>query len=138
MDKLEKVLKWRVQLEKSSAEELAMCREQLEQAQQQQAELGRLELDYRNQHLAKKQASSASYQQFLLFYQHLSQAVQAQEGVVSRLQARESAQLQSYVVCHQDRRALETLLQQREVAHKTETARKDRKLQRPGQINPMV
>ena len=138
MDKLEKVLKWRVQLEKSSAGKLALCREQREQAQAQQSELGRLELEYRQQHLEKTQTSSSAHQQFLRFYHQLSQAVQAQQGVVQRLEAQESAQVQKYVVCHQDRRALEKLLQQREAAHKIDAARKDRKRQRPGQTNPMV
>ncbi|MEE4283024.1 MAG: flagellar FliJ family protein [Pseudomonadales bacterium] len=138
MDKLEKVLKWRVQLEKSSAGKLAQCREQREQAQAQQSELGRLELEYRQQHLEKTQTSASAYQQFLRFYHQLSQAVQAQQGVVQRLEAQESAQVQKYVICHQDRRALEKLLEQREAAHKIDAARKDRKLQRPGQTNPMV
>lgn len=138
MDKLEKVLKWRVQLEKRSAETLALCRDQREQAQAQQSDLDRLELEYRQQHLEQTPASSAACQQFLRFYHQLSQAVQAQQGVVQRLEAQESAQVQKYVVCHQDRRALEKLLQQRESAHKIDIARKDRRLQRPGQINPMV
>ena len=138
MDKLEKVLKWRVQLEKTSAEKLALCREQREQAQAQQADLGRLELEYRQQHLEKTPVSSAACQQFLRFYHQLSQAVQAQQGVVQRLEAQESAQVEKYVACHQDRRALEKLLQQREAAHKTDVARKDRRQQRPGQTNPMV
>jgi len=138
MDKLEKVLKWRVQLEKSSAQALAVCREQRELAEAQQDELGRLELEYRQQYIEKKQSSSAACQQFLRFYHQLSQAVQAQQGVVQRLEAQESVQVQKYVVCHQDRRALEKLLQQREAAHKIDVARKDRRSQRPAQTNPMV
>ncbi|MCR9261268.1 MAG: flagellar FliJ family protein [Pseudomonadaceae bacterium] len=138
MDKLEKVLKWRMQLEKTSAQALTVCREQREQAEAQQAELSRLELEYRQQHIERRQSNSATCQQFLRFYRQLSQAVQAQEGVVQRLEAQESVQVNKYVACHQDRRALEKLLQQREAAHKLDVARKDRRLQRPGQTNPLV
>ena len=138
MDKLEKVLKWRAQLEKNSAELLAAGRAQRAQAEQQHNELERLAQEYREQHLMKKQASALQHQHFLRFYEQLNLALQAHDAVVTRLETQESTLVEKYVVCHRDRRALEKLLQQREAAHKTDVARKDRRMQRPGRSNPMV
>lgn len=138
MHKLEKVLKWRAQLEQESAQALAACRIQRHQAEQQQDQLDTLAEDYRQQHLKRDSGHAHRYQQFLLFFAQLGQAVQAQQSVVKRLTVQESEQVARYVSCHKERLALEKLLEQREAAHKIAQARKDRRAQGPGRLNPMV
>jgi len=138
MDKLEKVLKWRARLEQESAQALAACRMQRQQAEQQQDQLDTLADDYRLEHLKRASGHAHRYQQFLLFFAQLGQAVQAQQSVVKRLAAQESEQVARYVNCHKERLALEKLLQQREAAHKIALVRKARRAQGPGRLNPMV
>ena len=138
MDKLTKVLKVRVQEEQDSATALAQSRQALLQAEQQKEQLDELTNEYRRQHAEIGSASVSRFKQFNRFYSQLNVAVTAQQDVLERLADEESRQSEAFISRHKDRRALEMLLEQRDLAHKTEQLRRERRSARGQQTKPLV
>jgi flagellar biosynthesis chaperone FliJ len=138
MDKLAKVLKVRAQREQESAVALAKSKLARAQAQAQQQQLDELTAHYRHQHGEVMQASVHRFSQFQRFYRQLAVAVAAQREIVERLVATESRDTADFITLHKDRRALEELLKQRELTHKTGLLRAARRLQGQPQRDPMV
>lgn len=138
MDKLERVLKLRKQQEQDSAAALAASQQARSKAEAQQADLEALTQEYRQQQLRGSQNSVHHLRQFQRFYAQLAAAVNAQQEVVAKLAAAEAQNAQALVRRHQDRRALEILLQQRDLAHKTKRLKAERRSHRRPTHKPMV
>lgn len=138
MDKLSKVLKVRVQQEQESASQLARSQAARAQAENQQQQLDDLTEQYRRQHSEVVQGGAYRFSQFQRFYQQLTVAVNAQREIVEKTVQAEARDAANFVAQHKDRRVLEELLQQRDLAHKTKRLRAERRalLQRPA--NPLV
>ena len=138
MDKLTRVLKLRKQQEQDSAAELAYSQQARAQAEAQQNNLKALTAEYRQQHAGVVQDNVHRFRQFQRFYAQLNAAVCAQQEVVAKLAASEAQDARAFVKRHQDRRALEILLQQRDLTHKTERLKAERRSHRRLSPKPMV
>jgi flagellar export protein FliJ len=138
LDKLHKVLRVRVQAEQDSASILAQSQQAKAQAEDQQQQLNELTAEYRRQHGEAVEGSVHRFRQFQLFYSQLSIAVAAQREIVAKLTVAEDQHTADFMSRHRDRRALEELLQQRDLAHKTERLKAERRAHIQARTKPMV
>ncbi len=138
MDKLSKVLKVRAQQEQESAAQLASSQAARSQAEAQQRQLDELTAQYRQQHSEVVQGGAHRFSQFQRFYAQLTVAVNAQRDIVEKATQAEAYDEARFIERHKDRRALEELLQQRDLAHKTKRLRAQRRTLMQPPANPMV
>ena len=137
MDKLTRVLKVRKQQEDDSAAALARSQQAHAQAQAQQGSLTALTAEYREQHASLTTGGIQRFRQFQLFYAQLTAAVNAQQDVIDKLAESEAQDARVFVSRHKDRRALELLLEQRDLAHKTRRLKAERRSQGRPQPKPL-
>ena len=138
MDKLDKVLKVRAQAEQDSASVLAQSQQAKAEAEEQQQQLDQLTAEYRRQYGEIVGGNVQRFRQFQRFYNQLSIAVAAQREIVAKLTVVEDQHTANYLSRHKDRRVLEELLQQRDLAHKTERIKAERRAHIQARSKPMV
>ncbi len=127
MDKLRKVLKIRRQQEDESAAQLAVSQAAVAEAQTKRTQLSELMAEYRRRHLEAAESHPATLAAFNRFYSQLKGAVDAQGQVVADLERIERQNTDAYLVRYRERLALQRLLEERELAHKSEALRKARR-----------
>ncbi len=127
MDKLHKVLKIRRQQEDESAAQLALSQAAVAEAEAKREQLNELMEEYRRRHLDTAEAHPARLAEFNRFYSQLKGAVEAQGQVVADLERIERQSTDAYLVRYRERLALQRLLEERELAHKSEALRRERR-----------
>ncbi len=127
MDKLHKVLRLRQQRETEQAEAMARSQAATQAAAAKHAELTALMEDYRSKHSELAGGHAEKLRHFERFFAELARAVQAQQQVLTRLREVEARDTEVYLGCYRERRALERMLEQRELAHKTDRIRRERR-----------
>ena len=127
MDKLHKVLRVRQQREQEQAQIMARSQAATQAAAEKRAELETLMEDYRRQHAELAGNHAEKFRQFERFFTELAKAVQAQQQVLTKLEQVEARDTEAFLTCYRERLALERMLEQRELAHKSERIKKARR-----------
>ncbi len=139
--KLDKILQLRQLKENESAGALARTRRARQAAEDKARELHEITGQYRDSHQQQPAFDPYMLKQFREFYGQLARAAQAQAVEVERAVQAEKVVMNHYISHHADRKALENLLEQRDLAHKNEEKRKARRAEptrRKGPLSTLV
>ncbi len=127
--KLEKILKLRQMKEQETAGALVRTRMAREQAQAKAEELQQITDEYRDAHEQQRVLNPFMLRQFREFYGQLNKAAKAQNNEIELALQAEAVVMNHFRGHYADRRALEELLKKRELAHKNDEKRAERKNQ---------
>lgn len=136
-NKIAKLIRLRVQAEELTQRQLAAAQDKLHQAEQQLDALRAMADEYKANYLGNVPQSGSHMDQFVQFYSRLSQALGAQNQLVSTLHNDVARAREQYLIAYRARRGLEKLLEKRDQLHKIEALRRERRQSQPRR-QPMV
>lgn len=136
-NKLTKVLRLRQLKENESAAALARTRQARAAAEEKSTELAQITGQYHEDHQSQQAFTPFMLRQFREFYGQLKKAARAQSMEVERSMQAEATVMRHYLGHYSERRALENLMEQRELTHKYEEKKAQRKSQRSTRMTPL-
>ena len=136
-NKIAKLIRLRVQAEELTQRQLAAAQESLQQAEQQLDALRAMACEYKANYLDNGPRSGSHMDQFVQFYSRLSQALTAQNQLVSQRIDDVGRVREQYLIAYRARRGLEKLLEKRDQLYKIEALRRERRQSQPRR-QPMV
>jgi len=136
-NKLQKVLRLRQLKENESAAALARTRQARAAAEDKSSEIAEITGQYHHDHQAQQAFTPFMLRQCREFYGQLKKAAQAQNMEVERAMQAEATVMRHYLGHYSERRALENLMAQRELTHKYEEKKAQRKSQRAARTTPL-
>ncbi|MEM9620764.1 MAG: hypothetical protein AAF993_03890 [Pseudomonadota bacterium] len=135
--KLDKILQLRRLKENETAAALARTRDVRVSAEDKSAELAEITGQYRDKHTGQQTFSPFLLRQFREFYGQLNKAAHLQNMELERARQAENTVLAHFHGHYLERRALESLIAQRELTHKYEEKKAQRKSQRASRKGPL-
>ena len=136
--KLERVLEVRKRAEDARARTLAQARGAHKAARAQLDELSGLAESYRAEHAATPPTSAAVLRQFRQFYGQLRQALDTHDATLDALHQDVLRNQAQFAETFKARKALEKVIERRELVHRKEAKRVERKAIDSLRANPLV